>query len=212
MNKSTVILVRHGESVGNINGLICGSLDVELTKKGKEQSILTGYELSKYPIDVIYTSPLTRAYTMAKSIAIKQLESTLIIKEKRLTEMDFGLAEGYTLEEYAKKTKHGDVAIQALEKFGYLRYIEGQETFLQVQGRYVRTIRRILSKNKPGSTICITGHGMAIASYMAYLKGISKENFKEVKFSKNAAITVLEYDYDLDKFTVVQDASVEHLK
>lgn len=38
----TLILVRHGESQGNIQGIITGSLDLDLTDLGREQARRVG--------------------------------------------------------------------------------------------------------------------------------------------------------------------------
>ena len=53
-------LVRHGESVSNLDNLIQPA-DVELSEKGKEQAKLLAKRFKDIPIDVIISSPLERA-------------------------------------------------------------------------------------------------------------------------------------------------------
>ncbi len=63
MNNTTrVILVRHGQSIYNQQGLYQGCCDDSfLTEKGRLTAYQTGLSLSTIPIDFVYSSPLQRA-------------------------------------------------------------------------------------------------------------------------------------------------------
>ena len=58
---SNLILLRHGQSLWNLENLFTGWVDVPLSQKGVEEAIQAGRELSDQPIDVIFTSTLIRA-------------------------------------------------------------------------------------------------------------------------------------------------------
>ncbi|MED6122553.1 2,3-bisphosphoglycerate-dependent phosphoglycerate mutase 1 [Stylosanthes scabra] len=60
-SESTLILIRHGESMWNEKNLFTGCCDVPLTKKGVEEAIEAGKRISYIPIDIIFTSVLIRA-------------------------------------------------------------------------------------------------------------------------------------------------------
>lgn len=63
--------VRHGQTVWNVEGKICGATDIALTELGHEQAIATGKKILEEHIhaDEILYSPLTRAADTAKHIS-----------------------------------------------------------------------------------------------------------------------------------------------
>ena len=60
--------VRHGQTVWNVEGKICGATDIAMTELGHEQAIATGKKILEEHIhaDEILYSPLTRAADTAK--------------------------------------------------------------------------------------------------------------------------------------------------
>jgi phosphoserine phosphatase len=70
MNNTTrVILVRHGQSIYNQQGLYQGCCDDSyLTEKGRLTAYQTGLSLSTIPLDFVYSSPLQRARETASEI------------------------------------------------------------------------------------------------------------------------------------------------
>lgn len=66
---TTFILVRHGECTGNKEGLFRGRKDFPLTEKGLDQAKRLADALSSFKIDLIYSSPLSRATETARAIA-----------------------------------------------------------------------------------------------------------------------------------------------
>ena len=58
-----LVLVRHGESVWNLENRFTGWTDVGLSEKGVEEAILAGKLLKEkgYNFDIAYTSVLKRA-------------------------------------------------------------------------------------------------------------------------------------------------------
>ncbi|KAJ6397960.1 hypothetical protein OIU77_018883 [Salix suchowensis] len=63
--ESSLILIRHGESMWNERNLFTGSVDVPLTKRGIEEAIEAGKRISSIPVNMIYTSALIRAQMTA---------------------------------------------------------------------------------------------------------------------------------------------------
>ncbi len=62
---STLILLRHGQSVWNKLNLFTGWVDIPLSEKGIEEAIAAGKAIQDIPIDVILTSTLIRAQMTA---------------------------------------------------------------------------------------------------------------------------------------------------
>jgi broad specificity phosphatase PhoE len=89
-----LILVRHGESVGNAAGVLQGRLDYGLSDLGLRQAHLTGGHLADLGADRVVSSPLLRAATTAAVIAdAMRLEIGL---EADLAEYDIGEGAGLT--------------------------------------------------------------------------------------------------------------------
>jgi broad specificity phosphatase PhoE len=80
-----LILVRHGESVANAQGLIIGRTDAALTELGREQATAARSLLSA-PVADLRTSPLSRARDTA---ALLGLERPAVVDD-RWVEVDYG--------------------------------------------------------------------------------------------------------------------------
>lgn len=89
-----LFFIRHGETDFNHKGLWMGCTDIELNNNGKQQAIEAAKELSNRTIDIIYTSPLKRAYTTAEAIANQQTQKPPVIILNDLRERGFGILEG----------------------------------------------------------------------------------------------------------------------
>ena len=85
-------LVRHGESTYNRDGLGLGRVDAPLTDLGLRQATAAVERLATEPVDRIFSSPLTRAATIARGLA-ERTGAPLDIREE-LIEMDVGETEG----------------------------------------------------------------------------------------------------------------------
>ena len=64
-----LILIRHGETDWNVDGRYQGQADPPLNDKGLAQAQLLAQELRGVKIDVLYTSPLSRALQTAQILA-----------------------------------------------------------------------------------------------------------------------------------------------
>ena len=60
-NKTKIILIRHGESLGNANRTMLGHTDLDLSPLGYTQAETTANHLKNEKIDAIYSSDLIRA-------------------------------------------------------------------------------------------------------------------------------------------------------
>lgn len=87
-----VILVRHGESEMNRQGLYCGWTNSILTEKGVSQAETVGKKLANEKIDLVITSDLDRCLMTAQ--IINKSHEARLIKEEALKELNFGDWEG----------------------------------------------------------------------------------------------------------------------
>ena len=105
---SNLILMRHGQSIWNLQNRFTGGIDVPLTRKGILQAKKAGQELKKIGvhIDIVYSSKLSRSIETAK-VAIKKFNSSKmivnkIIRNEALNERDYGDLSGKYKDELIK--------------------------------------------------------------------------------------------------------------
>ena len=95
-----IYIVRHGETTWNKGKRLQGSKDIELNDYGRELAIKTGEGLKDTKIDLIYSSPLKRAYETAT--LIRGNRNIEILTDDRIKEISFGHFEGENFSELIK--------------------------------------------------------------------------------------------------------------
>jgi 2,3-bisphosphoglycerate-dependent phosphoglycerate mutase len=104
-----VVLLRHGESTWNQQGLFTGWTDVDLSDKGVEEAKTSGRVLKKdgYTFDIAYTSVLKRAIKTLW-LVLDEMDMMWIPVERswRLNERHYGALQGLNKAETA--AKHGE--------------------------------------------------------------------------------------------------------
>jgi probable phosphoglycerate mutase len=89
-----IIIVRHGETVWNLEGRQQGHLDSPLTATGLQQAEALANRLSALPFSKLYSSDLGRSWHTAEIIAAKTAHK--IESEPRLRERHLGVLQGLT--------------------------------------------------------------------------------------------------------------------
>lgn len=118
-------LVRHGESVNNLEGRLTGWMDIDLTPKGVQQAKEVGEFLQKIPFDKVISSDLKRAKdTCEAALPGREYTTEPLIREINVGEI-MGMTRAQRLEKYGKD--HFENFLQ----LGYDRLGgESRETFL----------------------------------------------------------------------------------
>ena len=96
-------LIRHGETLWNIERRAQGIKNIELSQRGIAQGKLLAQRLKKQKIDIIYSSDLSRAYETA-SIIGKEIDKPVYTLPE-IREMNFGDWEGLTMSEIKENYK-----------------------------------------------------------------------------------------------------------
>ena len=87
-----LILVRHGETVHNVDGIAQGWNDSALSPRGEQQVAALAERIAAMEVDALYSSTLNRALSTARAIA--KLTKHEIIPLDDLREMNYGGWEG----------------------------------------------------------------------------------------------------------------------
>ena len=100
-----LVLVRHGQSMWNLENKFTGWTDVDLSEQGIKEAIEAGKVLKEkgYTFDVAYTSVLKRANRTLELI-LKELDLNIPIKYSwRLNERHYGALQGLNKDETREK-------------------------------------------------------------------------------------------------------------
>lgn len=200
-----IIIVRHGESIGNATRRMLGHTDLDLSELGFKQAECTAEHLKGVKIDAIYSSDLMRAYNTGMPHARRRgLE---IGREKGLRELYVGAWEGKPVEEILENC--ADMfKLQWHGGFGTFTFPDG-EAVMDGARRFYNTVLK-LAKRHIGQTIMICAHAAVIRGFWSIIAGIKPENIvAELPFSTNASYSVCEFDGNIVK--PVEYSCDEHL-
>lgn len=102
-----VVLVRHGETVGNSAIRLYGATDIDLSPLGEAQVARAGEALAAETFDQLVTSPMIRARRSAAIVAEALAAPPPLRVVEALRERDFGAWEGWTVDEVAARDPEG---------------------------------------------------------------------------------------------------------
>ena len=203
MSKCRLVLVRHGQSEGNLHNQFLGHTDLELTELGHTQAELTAKYLDGTDIDIMYASDLKRAWQTAEHIADRKQLS--IIADSQLREIYAGKWEGL---EFTKIYElYGSDFKVWMEDIGNSKCTEG-ESFKELYERVISELTRISELNR-GMTVGIATHATPIRCARLKAFGYGFDKAKEIGWTNNASVTVI--DVEDGNFTIVTDNYHEHM-
>ena len=156
-----LVLVRHGESVGNFENRLQGQEDYPLTERGRRQAQLTAQRLSAMGAHAVYTSPLLRAHATALTIAENLGVPARLLPD--VAEYHFGELSGAT---YAELRERFAASVRPQERV--YPGEEGRDNFLR---RVTEAMWGLVEKH-PGETVAVVSHGGPIALFCQTVLGL----------------------------------------
>ena len=169
-----LVLIRHGQSIYNLENKFTGWKDVDLTDKGRNEAIKAGDLLKKnqFLFDYAYTSNLKRAQETL-SIILDRLDSNLIpVYDKALNERDYGDLIGRNKADAAKE--FGEDQVQIWRR-SYDLPPPGGESLKMTCDRVLPYFERILNQVLNNNTIIISAHGNSIRAIVKKIFNYSSE-------------------------------------
>ncbi len=199
-----LVIVRHGEAIGNVREEFHGQSNTDITEKGALQAKETGLFLKNYEFDAVYSSDIKRAMSTARHIISgKNLE---IIPDKGLREIYAGKWElmKYTdiAEQYPKEYRLWHEKIDEC-------ICPGGESVSHLRDRIKETLDRIASEND-GKRVLITTHATPLRVMYSVWNGLPLSVITSTKWVSNASITVVRYDNN-GSYELVLYGESEHL-
>ncbi len=214
-----LVLVRHGQSMWNLENRFTGWTDVELSEQGIKEAKEAGKVLKEkgYGFDVAYTSVLKRANDTLEYILEELGEQDIPVKKSwRLNERHYGALQGLNKDE--TKEKYGeeqvllwrrstDVRPPALSKDDERypgndpKYIELTENELPTTENLIDTIDRVMvywnsdivKDLEEGKRVIIAAHGNSLRGLIKYLDNMTDEEVIKLELQTGNPIC-----YELD--------------
>ena len=214
-----LVLVRHGQSMWNLENRFTGWTDVELSEQGIKEAKEAGKVLKEkgYGFDVAYTSVLKRANDTLGYILEELGEQDIPVKKNwRLNERHYGALQGLNKDE--TKEKYGeeqvllwrrstDVRPPALSKDDERypgndsKYSELKENELPTTENLIDTIERVMvywnsdivKDLEAGKRVIIAAHGNSLRGLIKYLDNMTDEEVIKLELQTGNPIC-----YELD--------------
>ena len=197
-----LVLVRHGQSIWNLENKFTGWTDVGLSSNGVNEAIEAGKVLKEkgFTFDLAYTSVLKRAEDTLTYILKEMNEEDIEIRRSwKLNERHYGALQGLNKDETRKK--YGDEQVLLWRRSATVRPPELELTDQRYPGNdpkysnltkeelprtenLVDTIKRVVEyfkeeiepELKNNKKIIIVAHGNSLRGLIKYLDNISDED------------------------------------
>ena len=215
-----LVIVRHGQSIWNLENKFTGWTDVDLSENGIKEAKEAGKILKSknYKFDIAYTSLLKRAQDTLKYILEELDETNIEIKESyKLNERHYGALQGLNKDETRKK--YGDEQVKLWRRSMFIkppalslddeRYPGNdikykdlnkeelpttenlQDTINRVIDYWNSDIKKDLLNNK---NVIIVAHGNSLRGLIKYLDNVGDEEIMNIELPTGRPIC-----YELDE-------------
>lgn len=190
---STLVLLRHGQSLYNQKNIFTGFLDVELSEQGREEARRAGESLKDFKFDAVFTSALKRAADTAE-IVLKDRMPADYFADAALNERHYGELQGQNKDE--ARALFGVEQVQIWRRSFDVRPNGGEslkDTCDRVLPFYKKNIEPRLKK---GQCILVAAHGNSLRALVMHLQSLSATQIVGVEIPTGVPM-VYEFDDNL---------------
>jgi len=214
---SKLILIRHGQSIWNLQNRFTGWIDISLSKKGVKEARNAGKILSKKKFDYAFTSTLARAQqTLFEIIEASEkhfsftkiheynskwysnFEETKndkgnikVFIAEELNERYYGDLQGLNKEDTAKR--YGDEQVHIWRRSYDIAPPNGESLKMTSERTIPYFKKKIIPLLKKDKNIIIAAHGNSLRSIIKYLEKLSPKKILDVEIPTG---TPIEYKLD----------------
>ena len=177
---SKLVLVRHGQSLWNLENRFTGWVDIELSEKGREEAQKAGKEIAGFRFQLAFTSALSRAQ-QTLDIILKEIRQNEIpiFKDQALNERHYGDLQGLNKAETAKK--YGDKQVHLWRRSYDVQPPNG-ESLKDTAARVLPYFRsKIMPEIQKGKDVLVVAHGNSLRSVIMSLENLSPEQIVSVE-------------------------------
>lgn len=205
MNKKTTLyIVRHGQTEWNVEHKLQGHQDSPLTELGMKQALWLGESLREEQIDLIYSSSSPRARRTAEFIRADR--EIGIYESDDWREINLGIWEG---------KRQDEVKVEYPEQFYHFWQdpeqfiVPNSETFQDVSKRAIHLLHHILREHQ-GKSILIVTHTIVVKLVMAYFEGRPLKEIWNPPYIHPACLCKIEWEEDRPH--IILHGDISHYK
>ncbi|WP_415948787.1 histidine phosphatase family protein [Streptomyces sp. KLOTTS4A1] len=187
----TLILLRHGRSTANTDGVLAGRLPgIALDEHGRRQAAALPERLAEVPLALAVTSPLQRCKeTLTPLLAAR--EGLALHEDERIVECDYGDWSGRKLAELADEP-----LMEVVQQHPTAAAFPGGESMREMQHRAAEAVRewntRVERDFGPHAAYLMCAHGDIIKSLVADAIGLHLDLFQRISVQP-CSVTAIRY-------------------
>lgn len=193
-----VYLVRHGTTDWNKEEIFRGRVDCKLNETGQAEARALAEYFRKIPLDVIYSSPLSRAQETAQVIA--GARGLRLIPDPAFLDIDFGEWQGLSLKEV--KEKYSELYRDWRQRPQTVTF-PGGENLAQVKARAWEGLQRVVREN-PEKTALIVSHRVITKVLICAVLGLDHSHFWQIK-QDTTAVNCLDHNRGFFVASLIND-------
>lgn len=188
-----LVLIRHGQSIWNLQNRFTGWVDVPLSPNGIEEAKRAAQHLSLMTFDVAYTSGLRRAQDTLSIIQETLGWDVPVIRDIALNERHYGDLQGLDKDE--TRARHGAEQVQIWRRSFDIPPPNGEALKNTAERTLPFFDRCIMGDIRKGRNVLVVAHGNSNRSIVMELDGLSGD---EVMALELATGVPLVYEMDTD--------------
>jgi 2,3-bisphosphoglycerate-dependent phosphoglycerate mutase len=194
---ATLVLIRHGQSLWNLENRFTGWVDVPLTEKGRAEARKAGELIKQLRFDVAYTSVLSRAEETMRLLqeVIGQKPPALpVIRDQALNERHYGDLQGLNKADTARR--YGEDQVKLWRRSYDVRPPNGESLEMTAARTLPFFDRAVGGDLRQGKNVLVVAHGNSNRSIVMQLDGLSREQVLELNLETGVPL-VYEMDAEL---------------
>lgn len=186
-----LVLVRHGQSLWNLENRFTGWVDVPLTAQGQNEARACGEKLRGIHFDVAYTSALSRAQETLRLILEAMGSPLPVIRDQALNERHYGDLQGMNKDDMRKK--YGEEQVHIWRRSFDIAPPNGESLKMTSERTLPFYERAILGDIRQGKDVLVVAHGNSNRSMVMALDKLTGEEIVKVELGTGVPLV-----YDLD--------------
>lgn len=175
----TLVLIRHGQSIWNLQNRFTGWVDVPLSEQGQQEARQAAKLIEGIQFDVAYTSALRRAQHTLDLILEERGTPIPVIRDAALNERMYGDLQG--LDKADTVARHGEEQVHIWRRSFDIAPPNGES----LKDTAARTLpffdRCIMGDIRKGRNVLVVAHGNSNRSIVMELDKLSGEEIMKVE-------------------------------
>lgn len=188
----TLVLIRHGQSLWNMENRFTGWVDVPLTSQGEDEAKAAAAKIASLRFDVAYTSALSRAQKTLDIILAANGWTIPIIRDQALNERHYGDLQGMNKDDMRRV--YGEEQVHIWRRSYDVPPPHGEALKNTAERTLPFYERCILGDIRQGKNVLVVAHGNSNRSIVMKLDNLTGEEV--VKLELGTGVPLI---YELDQ-------------